>query len=235
MNKQERAYELIRSRIESGEYAAGQRLVIDSLAKEIGISQVPIREAIRRLEAGAWVVYHPNSGPVVAPVTKEGWAATLEVMSVLEGYATALAAPHITTADAAQLRRISAGMEAALRAIDLSAWSEGNRRFHQHIYDRCPNLFLVESLVATQARLDALTRTIFARERGAPLQILGADSGWTTLQEHASIVDAIEAGEPFATIEQLARDHKLNTLKASMAQLGMRWNGEPDRVDHARR
>ncbi|HWE60713.1 MAG TPA: hydantoinase/oxoprolinase N-terminal domain-containing protein [Chloroflexota bacterium] len=66
-SKHERAYLLIRSRIGDGTYEPGERLVIDALAGELGISPVPVREAIRRLEAEGRVVYRHNAGARVAP------------------------------------------------------------------------------------------------------------------------------------------------------------------------
>ena len=67
VSKHERAYRLIRSRILAGAYPPGHRLVIDALAEELGISQVPVREAIRRLEAEGRIDYRHNIGARVAP------------------------------------------------------------------------------------------------------------------------------------------------------------------------
>ena len=67
MNKQQRAYTELRERILSGAYSPGFRLVIDSLADELEVSTLPIREAIRRLEAEGLVVFRPNAGAQVAP------------------------------------------------------------------------------------------------------------------------------------------------------------------------
>src|SRR4029077_12245748 len=112
-NKQERAYELIRSRIAVVIYGPGQRLIIDSLSRDLEISQVPIREAIRKLEAEGWVHYHRNSGPEVANVSREQWQATMEVLAILEGYATALAAEHVTAKGLARMVGINSDMETA--------------------------------------------------------------------------------------------------------------------------
>src|SRR5437868_401615 len=90
-NKHELAYRLIRARIETAVYQPGQRLVIDALARDLNMSQVPIREAIRRLQAEGWITYRHNSGPEVANIGFEQWQATMEVLAILEGYATALA------------------------------------------------------------------------------------------------------------------------------------------------
>jgi len=68
LSKQERAYALIRRRILEGTYQPGYRLIISTLADELGVSAVPVREAIRRLEAEGRVVYRHNAGSRVAPL-----------------------------------------------------------------------------------------------------------------------------------------------------------------------
>src|SRR6266704_2432824 len=113
-NKHERAYRLIRERIEAGIYQPGQRLVIDALARDLDMSQVPIREAIRRLQAEGWVTYRHNSGPEIANIGLDQWQATMEVLAVLEGYATALAAARLRKDDLQQLRKHAAAMQRAI-------------------------------------------------------------------------------------------------------------------------
>ncbi len=68
--------------------------MIDALAEEFGVSALPVREAIRRLEAEGLVVYRPNAGAQVAPADPRRLQEEMAVLAVLEGYATALAAPH---------------------------------------------------------------------------------------------------------------------------------------------
>lgn len=205
MNKQERAYTVIRQRILDGTYGPGHRLVIDALARELGVSPVPVREAIRRLEAEGWVVYRPHSGAEVAPVDAGQWEATMSVLALLEGYASAQAAGHLGPADLDRLREINAGMEQALRDVDVMAFSRLNRQFHFTIYQRCPNAYLVELLQQTWDRLDRIRSTIF---RYIPHR------GWESIQEHARLIEMYEHGEPPETIERLAREHKLRTVEA---------------------
>ena len=69
--KQQRVYDTLRERILSGAYGPGFRLVIDAVAAEVGVSTVPVREAIRRLEAEGLVIYRPNVGAQVAPAEPE--------------------------------------------------------------------------------------------------------------------------------------------------------------------
>ena len=209
-NKHELAYRLIRERIEGAVYQPGQRLVIDALARDLNMSQVPIREAIRRLQAEGWITYRHNSGPEVANIGLEQWQATMEVLAVLEGYATALAAPFVGPADIARQRELAQAMQRAITEFDLLGFSASNREFHRVIYARCPNPMLVERITETQAQLDAMRGTLFP---SVPQR--GADS----ITEHLELIEMLEGGASFTEIEAHARNHKLNFLAAAVRQL----------------
>ena len=200
---------MLRERIESGVYQPGQRLVIDALARDLNMSQVPIREAIRRLQAEGWVTYRHNSGPEIANIGLDQWQATTEVLAVLEGYATALAAPHLRKEDFRVLRKHTAAMQKAMEQFDLLQLSDSNRAFHTAIYARCPNPVLVERISETQAQLDAMRATLFP---SVPQR--GADS----VREHLELVELLEGHASFADIERQAREHKLNFLVAAVQQ-----------------
>lgn len=219
-NKHERAYRLIRERIEAGMYQPGQRLVIDALARDMDMSQVPIREAIRRLQAEGWVTYRHNSGPEIANIGLEQWQATMEVLAVLEGYATALAAPTVRKQDVRVLRQHVSAMQRAMERFDLLAFSDGNRAFHSVIYARCPNPVLVERISETQAQLDAMRATLFPSvpQRGAE-----------SIAEHRQLVELLEKRASFEAIERCAREHKLHFLVAALQQFEQwaRTRGRP--------
>ena len=209
LNKHELAYRLIRERIEAAVYQPGQRLVIDALARDLNMSQVPIREAFRRLLAEGWVTYRHNSGPEVANIGREQWQATLEAVAVLEGYATALAAPQVQPADLVQLREYAAAMQQAMAQFDLLRFSESNHAFHAVIYARCPNPKLVERISETQAQLDAMRATLFPTvpQRGAE-----------SIAEHLKLIELLEKQASFQEIETYAREHKLHFLTAAVRQ-----------------
>jgi DNA-binding GntR family transcriptional regulator len=227
-NKHELAYRLIRERIEGAMYQPGQRLVIDALARDLNMSQVPIREAIRRLQAEGWITYRHNSGPEVANIGLEQWQATMEVLAVLEGYATALAAPAVGAEDIAQLREMAQAMQRAMDEFDLLGFSASNRDFHRVIYARCPNPMLVERITETQAQLDAMRGTLFP---SVPQR--GADS----IAEHKQLIELLERGASFSEIEAHARVHKLNFLAAAVRQLQQwaRTRGGRSAVDNGTR
>lgn len=214
-NKQETVYDLIRGRIESGAYTPGQRLVIAQLANEFRVSQFPIREAIRRLEAEYLITYTANTGPAVASFSPERWAELFESVAVLEGYATALAAPFVTPDDLEELREANLSIRTALKSLDLPAISRGNRRFHALILARCPNQVIIEQLAQLQARLDSLSRSMFARDQGVLMQLLGPKAAAAAVTDHQQLIAALRGKHSAASIEELTREHILVHLRAA--------------------
>src|SRR5258708_32148427 len=67
-SKNELVYQRLRTAIISGEYKPGTRLVIDQLAAELGVSQIPIREAVKQLEADGFVTLEPYSGATITEI-----------------------------------------------------------------------------------------------------------------------------------------------------------------------
>ena len=204
-NKHEQAYTVLRERIVNGVYVPGYRLVIDALARELGVSAVPIREAIRRLEAEGWVAYRPNTGAQVASIDVHQYEAEIATLAVLEGYATALAAPHLSDEDLTHVRAINARMQQALSAADILAFTQLNKEFHFFLYDRCPNEYVIDLLRQTWERLEVRSHTDF---NYIPQR------GWTSIEEHTHLLDLIEQHAPTSEIEQMVREHKLHTLEA---------------------
>lgn len=203
VTKQERVYQAVRERILSGAYGPGYRVVIDALAEEFEISALPVREAIRRLEAEGLVVYRPNVGAQVAPADPGVFDEEMTVLALLEGYATALAAPHLGKAGLKQLRAINDQMVAAADRLDSLEFGRLNQEFHAVIYEHCPNSALVSMLRDVARRLDAIRRTVFVQ-----IPYRGSQS----VAEHAELIDLIAASVPAAKLEAKAREHKLHTV-----------------------
>src|SRR5580658_9291793 len=110
VNKQERTYTVLRDRIRSGALVPRERLNIDGLARELGVSAIPVREALRRLEAEGWVRFQPNVGAIVAPVDATAWEQQMVAVAVLEGAATADAAAHLKPSDLTKVRKLATEM-----------------------------------------------------------------------------------------------------------------------------
>ena len=200
------AYGTIRERIVTGAYSPGYRLVLDELARELGASVVPVREAIRRQEAEGYVDFQRNIGARVASFDETQFEQTLHVVALLEGYATALAAPHMRRADLARARKANERMRASLTDLNAVQFSELNREFHFAIYDRCPNQHIRSLLEAQWSRLATIRRSVFAFVPGRTTY---------SVAEHDEILELIAQGAPADQIEQAARAHKLRTAEAA--------------------
>lgn len=207
MTKQEWTYTVLRDRIHSGALGPEARLNIDALARELGVSAIPIREALRRLEAEGWVKFQPNVGAIVAPVDAITWEQQMLAVAVLEGAATAAAAPNLRLSDFAKLRKLAAEMGQVATEGDPVRFGRLNRRLHATIISRCPNDYLLELLDQTNQRLDRVRDTIFT--------YLTARFA-SALAEHERLIVMLENGDP-EEIEQYARWHKIQTAKAYRA------------------
>jgi DNA-binding GntR family transcriptional regulator len=205
MTKQERVYRAIRERILSGTYGPGYRVVIDSLAEEFAVSALPVREAIRRLEAEGLVIYRPNAGAQVAPVDPGLFEQEMTLLAVLEGYATGLAAPLLSRDDIGELTAINDRMVEAMDRLDSLGFARLNQEFHNLIYERCPNTPLVNMLRDVARRLDAIRRTVFIQ---IPYR------GSASVAEHRRLIELIAGGAPDVEIEAAAREHKLQTVRS---------------------
>ena len=119
-NAVERTYELVRTRILSGQYSARQHLRESTLAAEVGVSRTPVREALQRLAAEQLVVFIPNRGAFVAERPTQAAQDAVEIRAMLEGYAAQLAAAKIGAAELQRLEALAARIE-QVRAAPASA------------------------------------------------------------------------------------------------------------------
>ena len=206
--KQELVYGEVRERILGGTYVPGFRIVIDALAEEFGVSALPVREAIRRLEAEGLVVFRPNVGAQVAPAEPGVFDEEMTVLAVLEGYATAQAAPLLTPEDLGKLTEITDRMVAAMESLDTLRFGRLNHEFHGVILARCPNTALVELVDGVTRRLDAIRRTVFVQ-----IPYRGAAS----VAEHRELIRLLAQPAPADVIEAAAREHKLRTVESFRA------------------
>ncbi|WP_166877978.1 GntR family transcriptional regulator [Salinibacterium sp. ZJ450] len=204
-SKSQRAYAFVRGRIEDGRYTPGFRLVLGQIAKQLEISVVPVREAIRRLEAEGLVTFERNVGAQVAMVDEREYFYTMETLSLVEGAATALSAPFVTPADLVQARAINAKMIDSLDDFDPHQFTELNRAFHSVIFEHCPNPHILDLVHRGWKRLAVLRDSTFSFVPGR-----ARDS----VDEHEQLLRLIETGAQTLDIELAARAHRTGTLDA---------------------
>lgn len=205
ISKTQYAYETLRARIIDGTYGPGQRLVIDQIAKELGSSTIPIREAIRQLEADGLIQYKAYSGAIVSAINEKEYIEVMSVLAVLEGHATALSAQNMNALHFEKLQQINAQMDEALNQFDFEKFGQLNRQFHSTIYEECGNMFLQEEIRQAQERLDRVRKSIFTLVPRRARQ---------SIEEHSIIINMFKVNAPPNKIEEVVRQHRLNTITA---------------------
>lgn len=216
-SRQELAYASVRQRIRDGRYGAGSRLIISDIAKELGTSPIPIREALRRLEAEGLVKFLHNQGVIVHRVSAEDYVDTLATLAILEGYMTVMVSETIDAAGIQELKDINDRMATAWANGDAGRFGALNKEFHFAIYRHCTNRLMVDFATAAWARLENVRQTSIAMLPGR---------GQTSLAEHRAIIEALETHADKAAIETMAREHKLGTIRHFRT-----WQAESGLVD----
>ncbi|MFZ5918515.1 MAG: GntR family transcriptional regulator [Chloroflexota bacterium] len=129
----DRVKEYIVEAVLSGELGPGDRIVESSMARELGVSQAPVREAIRDLVLLGFLETEPYKGTSVRSFTPEELWETYTVRAALESLAARLAATHLTADDADKLQSILDEMMEAARQQDRDRLVQLDNRFHETI------------------------------------------------------------------------------------------------------
>jgi DNA-binding GntR family transcriptional regulator len=130
----ERVYDQIRDAFASGKVVPGQRIVIREFARSFGTSMMPIRDALRRLEAENAVVTTTGRNLAVPIMTAADYDELCLIRVTLEGLAASEAAKNITDSEIEEARVFADLMEDASDARDIEATMRFNRRFHFSVY-----------------------------------------------------------------------------------------------------
>ena len=203
-------YDALIDLIVGGELPPGQHMVETDLARQLGVSRQPIREALHRMEAEGWVDLRPSQGAFVHVPTDSEVDELLDVRALLEAETARLAAASTGAVRPAQLdrlREICREGEAAAEAGEFGAAVAANNAFHAEIAAVAGNSVLAELADIVGRRVQWYYR-IVAPERG--------HGSWA---EHAELIDAIEASDP-ERAQLLARNHTERTRDAYHAPRG---------------
>lgn len=206
-SKSQQAYHWIKERIAQQAFTPGYRLVLSAIATELDMSVVPVREAIRQLEAEGLVTFERNVGARVSMVDDTQYRYSMQTLSILEGSATALAARRLNADDLRKARQVNDLMIETLGHFDPRAFTALNQEFHSLLFARCANPRLLDLVEAEWARLGHLRDSTFSFVPGRAQE---------SVREHETIVDLIENGAPLGEIEKAARRHRSATLDAYM-------------------
>jgi DNA-binding GntR family transcriptional regulator len=204
-SKKDLVKQALREAILNGELAPGTRLIIDDLADQLGVSPIPVREALQQLQADGYVEIQPFLGTRVTPIEAESVIEVFSLLETIEIVSSRYACLHMTEEERLTLREAVTTMDELVRARDAEAWSQENRRFHQIICDRAGTRLLASVMTKVLDHWDRLHR-VFLRE-------VFADRLPEAQEEHRQILGAIEAGDPDRA-EAVIRKHNRNALNA---------------------
>ncbi|MFD7136274.1 GntR family transcriptional regulator [Streptomyces sp. NPDC059894] len=207
-SKSQLVYRALRERIMDGTYSPGYRLVLEQLAREFSVSAVPVREAVRLLEAEGHVTFERNVGARVA-IDETQYETAMEALAVLDGAATGLSGPLLTEDDLEAAREVNDRMRRSRESFDPVNFTKLNGEFHSILRSRCPNTDLLSLVTNQQQRIDRLRRSTFDF---VPTRSL------TSVEEHEELLRLIKEGSEPDKVERFARQHKMNTLQAFIEQ-----------------
>ena len=142
----DQAYEALHNAIVTGEYAAGRRLQIRDLAAELGISVMPVREAIKRLEEVGLVETQPYKGAVVKEVTREELLQIYAVRRLLEVEAARAGASSVRKSDVARLKTMYKKLVKAIERDDVVEYLDLDEEMLTVVYSASGNAVLVETI-----------------------------------------------------------------------------------------
>ena len=194
----------IRSRILDGTLKPGERLVEDRLSAELGVSRVPVREALRGLSVEGLVTLLPRRGATVVEVTPETVAELVEVRALLEGLNAKLAAQRHDPEIVAQLQDTLARGNAAARNGTSEELAHLNAEFHERLGEASRNSVLSEVMRGLRERT-SIAFAINGRAR--------AREDW---DEHAGVLAAVIAGD--AELAALLANRHVQNAAAAFAK-----------------
>jgi DNA-binding GntR family transcriptional regulator len=197
--KEDYAYDVLRSAILRCELKPGDRLVLDTLSAQLGISSIPMRAALQRLQSEGLVDITPHTGAVVTDLSPINIEEVSLVLERLELMGFELAVPIATPDDVAELRRLLAEMGDMLDRGETEPWSDLNREFHRQVAALSKNKLLLEFTIRS---LDAWIRL---RRWYLPEVVLQLQQAH---DEHCQMVDLLEKRDLRALAALLYEHHE---------------------------
>lgn len=194
---QEWVFQILRNSIIRGEIPAGTQLKQDEISTALSVSHIPVREALRQLEAQGLVRIHPNRGATVTILSRDSLEDMMEIRASISYYLLRRAVPLMGEEDFAQLQSI---IEEEKNVSSLMDTETLNYRFHEALTKKADNSTADLIIEILHANMDRFLRSSF---------YTGPDSRSTSVREHQAILDACRErdAEKAAT---LLHDHILD-------------------------
>lgn len=202
-------FKTLRQAILKGELKPGERLMEITLAKRLGVSRTPIREAIRKLELEGLVIMIPRKGAQVASITEKDLNDVLEVRRGMEELAIALACDRITQEEIQALKAAGDKFASLWEKDNLTELAEADVAFHEIIYNATNNNRLVQLLSNLREQMYRY-RVEYLKDKKV---------SETLVEEHQAIYDALASCDKEAAVRLVCLhiDNQQKAIKRSLS------------------
>ena len=206
-------YDILLNDIIRGAYKPGERIIISKAARDNKMSEIPVREALRRLESKGYLEISANHGATVRNYDPEKTTQIFQIKGVLEGFASRLSIDYLCPADFKKLAKINEDFRQAYVKNDIDKCSSLNMKFHLSIYKIIPQKELYEMIANLWTKWE-ITQSLF---KFMPEYVE------EFYNEHKKIIQLLEEKQ-YDEVEKFMRQHKFLaaqrlTLKASAMAL----------------
>jgi DNA-binding GntR family transcriptional regulator len=193
---QQQAYRYVRQQILSGAFSGGEKLNPARLADELGISRMPVREALRQLDAEGLVTIRPNRGAIVTVLSPRDVQELFEMRAVLEALAVKLAMPNLRGEALDDLEHLRQRMDRSIG--DAKAWTQRHAEFHDFLTHQAERPRLRQEINRMRAAVQPYLLLYLSVHHTPEMPDY----------EHGTIIDAIRSGNS-SLVEICVRDHVL--------------------------
>ena len=199
---QQAALREIRRWLLSGELKPGDQVIQDVVAGKLGVSVVPIREALKTLESEGQLKYIPQRGFFVNELSREELLELCDIRSALEKMAVDRALPHVSPSDVREMRDLITAMEAADKAGDVVEMIRLDRRFHFTVFEATGLNQLTRIITLTWDQSDPYRAAFFN----------DPEHRATNHREHRKILAAVRKCDAEA-VSALLDEHRLGPVR----------------------
>lgn len=210
LTAQETVLREMRQLIATGKLEPGQQVVQDALATQLGVSRVPLREALKVLEGEGQVVYHPHRGYFVADLSVADLVEVYRIRALLEAEALSVGIPLMTSDDLELIEELMHEVKRACASGDVAAVTHANRRFHFAMYE-----------ASNMPRLVRMIRTLWdATDAYRSVYMANATNLDHMNSEHEAMVQTLRAGdiEKFISLQEAHRENSVSAVSKVIAR-----------------
>jgi len=204
-----KVYRILKTRIIKGNLKPGGKILEVNIAKQLGVSRTPVREALRELAAEGFVKMEPNLGMVVIDFSLEELKEVLQTRKILEGFAASVAVEKITQEEIKKLEKITEKMSTIISKpkFDVVAYSNLNAEFHNLILNICGNKCLMK-----------ICNNLSSSDHRFRIRSLRSNLGRLkhSLKEHQGIIEALKMKNA-EQADRLSQKHIENVLANILA------------------